>query len=74
MLLGLWKSSKLGGPVLFPILFSHCSHTRLRSCRVVAPRTVMTSSKGLMPSRILDESSFVTDLVNGSCIAFQDRE
>ena len=34
----------------------------------------MTSSKGLMPLPKLDESSFVTDLVNGSRIAFQDRE
>ncbi len=34
----------------------------------------MTSSKGLIYPPMLDESSLVTDLVNGSRIAFQDPD
>ena len=58
---------------MFPVLFPHRSQTQLYSCRVVAPRTIITSSKGLVYPR-LGESSLVTDLVNGSRIAFQGPE
>src|SRR5258706_172922 len=73
MLLELWKSIKLEGPSVFPTLSSHSLHTRLYSCHVVAPRTVMSSSKGLRYSPKRYESPIFTDLVDGSCIAFHNR-
>ena len=50
-------------PNLFLILFLQFSYTRLQPCRVVE---MMTSTKGLMPSPILDQRSIITDLVHGS--------